>query len=127
MVWPAPTELPNSVLQLLLIVPFPSIGTFIVAVAGKPELDVPLLMKTPPPLTIRLPCLLRVKVPIQAEFAARFTILLHVVCVPLGSVSVRASLSGRLRLGCGIGCLRQGERWMRCMECGSSAVSERSE
>src|SRR5208283_2332506 len=70
---------------------------------------------------------LRVKVPIQAEFAARFTILLHVVCVPLGSVSVRASLSGRLRLGCGIGCLRQGERWMRCMECGSSAVSERSE
>src|SRR5271165_254517 len=96
MVCPAPTELPNSVRQLLLIVPRPSIGTFIVATAGNPELDAPLLMKTPAPLTIRLPCLLRVNVPIQAEFAARFTILLHVVCVPLPAVRLSRSLPERL-------------------------------
>src|SRR3984885_11790203 len=44
-----------------------------------------------------------------------------------GSVRLRANLSGRPRLGCYIDCLWQGARWMRCMECGSSAVSERSE
>ncbi len=30
-------------------------------------------------------------------------------------------------VGCGIGCLWQGARWMQCMEYGSWAVSERAE